>query len=209
MGETLRLKSGREVEIIDGRIPHKVAEDLFREASEQLKMGRLEFAGEYWELIADKMRGLPLAARAAEARAKIPKIEYSSLILLKNGKTVKGKVKAHLRADLLGLEGKEEIFLWQLEEIVAEYHPGYSWVSKSYYPLTLLEIKFRGGERKTSRTMAEIEFEVEGADGSVAKMVLGNRFEILRPHDLGGQLDEKTHDRIIKVVIYPEIKRLE
>ncbi len=122
---------------------------------------------------------------------------------------LKGKIRADLRADLLGLEGKEEIPLWRLEEIVAEYHPGYSQVSKTLYPLTLLEIKFRAGELKASRITSQIEFVVEAADGSVVKALLGKEYEVLRTGDLGGQLQAMTTERITKVVIYPDLKRPE
>ncbi|MDH3444245.1 MAG: hypothetical protein OEN50_10010 [Deltaproteobacteria bacterium] len=205
-GETLQLRSGREVEIIDGRVPDKVAAELLREASALQKSGQLDLAREFWQLLANKTKG-PLAARAAAAREKIQSIEYSSVVVLKNGIIAHGKITANLRADLLGLEGKEEIPLWQIEEIVAEYHPGYSAVSKTYYPLTLLEIKFRSGERQTSRTMAEIEFAVAGTDGSLQQMILGSRYEILRPQDVGEQIDARTQDRIMKVMVYAELKK--
>ena len=207
-GETLRLTSGREVEIIDGQIPAKVAEDLVREAASMQEKGQIELASEHWHLLAEKTKG-PLAARAAAAKQRLAKIAHSSIIVLRNGKIASGKIQANLRADLLGLEGKEHIPLWQLEEIVAEYHPGYSSVSKTYYPLTLLEIKFRSGERRAARTMAEIEFAVQGVDGSLRRMVLGHSYEILRPRDLGEQIHAKTQDRIIKIVIYPELKKSE
>lgn len=208
MAETVTLRSGKEFEIIDGALPERAAEELLREASDWLKKGRLDFAREYWQLLAEKGKGSAVA-RAKAAQERMRKAEYTSFVVLRSGKIVTGKLKAHLRSDLLGLEGKEEILLWQIEEIIAEYHPGYSWVSKSYYPLTLLEIKFRAGERRTSRTTAEIEFEVEGEDGSLSRMVLGNSFEIMRPQDLGGQIEAKTNDRIMKVVMYPDIKRLD
>ena len=114
-----------------------------------------------------------------------------------------------MRADLLGLEGKEEISIWQLDEIVAEYHPGFSQVSKTYYPLTLLEIRFRGQKMKGSRISREIEFAVEAEDGSVTKALLGKDYEILRPQNVGEQMEALTADRILKVIIYPDIRKPE
>lgn len=206
--ETVLLRSGKEVEIIDGALPETAAEEALREASDWLKKGRLDYARETWRLLVEKGKGAA-AARAASAQEKLPKIEHSSNVILKNGKIITGKVKANLRTDLLGLEGKEEIPIWQIEEIIAEYHPGYSQVSKTYYPLILLEIKLRGQQLKSSRITQEVTFVVEGGDGSVTKAILGKEYEVLHPQDLGGQMETLTADRILKVVIYPEIRKFE
>jgi hypothetical protein len=206
--ETIILRSGKAVEIIDGALPETAAEEVQREALDWLKKGRLDYARETWQLLAEKGKGAA-AARAASAQERIPKIEYGSSVVLKDGKIITGKVKANLRTDLLGLEGKEEIPIWQIEEIIAEYHPGYSQVSKTYYPLILLEIKLRGQQLKTSRITQELTFVVEGGDGSVTKAILGKEYEVLRPQDLGGQMETLTADRILKVVIYPEIRKFE
>ncbi len=208
LGEAIRLRSGKEVEIIDGQLPEKVAAELEREADGWLKKGRLDFAGDYWQLIVDRAKGT-VATRARAAQERVRKAEYGSFVILGNGSMLKGRIEANLRADLLGLEGREEIPLWRLEEIVAEYHPGYSQVSKTFYPLTLLEIKFRAGELKASRITSEIEFVVEAADGSVVKALLGSEYEVLRAGDLGGQIQAMTTERITKVVIYPDLKRPE
>jgi len=207
-GETVTLRSGKEVEIIDGQLPEKVAAELYREAEDLLKKGRLDLAGDYWQLIVERAKGGAIT-RARAAQEKIGKVEYGSFVVLGNGKILRGKVRAFLRADLLGLEGKEEIALWRLEEIVAEYHPGYSQVSKTFYPLTLLEIKFRDGELKAARITGEVEFMVEGADGAVVRALLGKEYEVLRDGDLGGQLQAMTTERITKVLIYPDLKRAE
>ncbi|MBI4522571.1 MAG: hypothetical protein HY695_02025 [Deltaproteobacteria bacterium] len=208
MAETVVLRSGKQVEIIDGAVPNKIAEEVLREASEWLKKGRLDYAGEYWQLLAEKAKGAP-ASRARAERKRIAPIEFGSFVLLRNNKTLKGRLKANLRADLLGLEGKEEIPVWQIEEIVAEYHPGFSQVSKTFYPLTLLEIKFRGKKLKSSRLGAEIEFTIEKGDGSTDTARLGKDYEILRPSDLGGQIDALTLDRIMKIVVFPALKQID
>lgn len=199
------LRSGREVEIIDGALHPKAAETVLREASDWLKKGRLDYAREYWKLLIEKAKDAP-AARAKAAEERVRNAEYESFIILRKGKTFTGKVTANLRHDLLGLEGKEAIPIWQVEEITAEYHPGLSQVSKTYYPLTLLEIKLRGHKLQTVRINREIEFSVETADGSVNKTILGKSYEILRPEDLSGQIEAATSDRIVKVVIYPSIR---
>ena len=208
LGETLRLRSGKEFQIIDGKVSEKETEEIFREAEEMLQGGRLDIAGEYWQMVIDRGRGT-LVSRAKSAQARLPKIEYGSLLLLRNGEIFKGKIQANLRADLLGLEGREEIPIWRVEEIVAEYHPGYSFVSKTFYPLTLLEIKFRGSELKSARITGEVEFVVHTADGRVKRGLLGKEYQVLNPDDLVGQLSAMTADRISKVVIYPDIKRAE
>ena len=205
MAETVVLRSGREVEIIDGALPPKAAETVLREASDWLKKGRLDHSREYWKLLIEKAKGVP-AARAKAAEERVRNAEYESFIILRNGKTFTGKVTANLRHDLLGLEGKEAIPIWQVEEIAAEYHPGLSQVSKTYYPLTLLEIKLREHKLQTARINREIEFMVETAQGSVQRAILGKSYEILRPENLSAQIEAATKDRIIKVAIYPAIR---
>lgn len=206
--ETVTLRSGKEFQIMDGRVSVKDTEEIFREAEEMLKGGRLDIAGEYWQLVIDRGNGA-LVAKAKSARARLPGIEYGSFLLLRSGEVLKGKIQANLRADLLGLEGREELPIWRVEEIVAEYHPGYSFVSKTFYPLTLLEVRFRGSELKSARITGEVEFVVHTADGRVKRGLLGKEYQVLNPDDLVGQLSAMTADRISKVVIYPDIKRAE
>lgn len=200
--ETIVLRSGTTVEIIDGNLTSKGSEEVLREASDWLKKGRIDYAREYWKLLIAKGKGA-LVTRAKASQERLQNIEYESFIILGSRKTLKGKVNANLRSDWLGLEGKEEIPIWQVEEIAAEYHPGLSQVSKTFYPLTLLEIKFRGKKLQAAKSTAEIEFVIETANGSVEKAILGKVYQLLRPEDLDKQIDAATRDRIIKVVIYP------
>jgi len=202
--ETVLLRSGREVEIIDGALSAKGGEEVLREASDWLKKGRLDYAREYWKLLIEKGKGAP-ASRAKAAQERLQNIEYKSFIVLRDGKTLTGKIKADLRTDLLGLEDKQEIPIWALEEIVAEYHAGYSRVTKTFYPLTVLEIKFRGLRLKTSRITQELEFIIEAENGPVTKAILGKNYEILRPDKLGEQLETLTKGRILKIIIYPNL----
>jgi hypothetical protein len=202
--ETVLLRSGKEVEIIDGALTAKGAEEVLREASDWLNKGRLDYAREYWKLLTEKGKGAP-AARAKAAQEKLRNIEYKSFIMLKDGTILTGKIKADLRTDLLGLEDKQEVPIWALEEIVAEYQPGYSRITKTFYPLTLLEIKFRGLRLKASRMTQEVEFMVEAENGPVSRAILGKEYEILRPDDLGEQLETLTKGRILKIVVYPNL----
>lgn len=200
--ETIVLRSGNALEIIDGRLTVKGSEEVLREASEWLKKGRLDYAREYWNLLAEKGTG-GTVAKARIAQRRVENIEYESFVILGTRRIVKGKISANLRSDWLGLEGKEEIPLWQVEEIAAEYHPGLSQVSKTFYPLTLLEIKLRGKKLQAAKSTAEIEFVVETANGAVEKATLGKVYQLLRPENLDQQIDAATRDRIIKVVVYP------
>ena len=203
--ETVLLRSGKEVEIIDGALAAKGTEEVLREASDWLKKGRLDYAREYWKLLTEKGKGAP-AARAKAAQEKLRNIEYKSFIILKDGKILTGKIKADdLRTDLLGLEEKQEVPIWALEEVVAEYHAGYSRVTKTFYPLTVLEIKFRGLSLKTSRITQELEFIVEAENGATTRAILGKNYEILRPEKLDNQLDALTEGRILKIVVYPNL----
>jgi len=202
--ETVLLRSGKEVEIIDGALTAKGAEDVLREATDWLNKGRLDYAREYWKLLTEKGKGAP-AARAKAAQEKLRNMEYKSFIMLKDGRTLTGRIKSDLRTDLLGLEDKLEVPIWALEEIVAEYQPGYSRVTKTFYPLTLLEIKFRGQKLKTSRITQELAFTIEEEKGPVTRAILGKEYEILRPNDLGEQIETLTNGRILKIVIYPNL----
>jgi hypothetical protein len=202
--ETVRLRSGKDVEIIDGALTANGAEEVLSEALDWLKKGRLDYAREYWKLLTEKGKGTP-ASHAKAEQARLRNIEYKSFILLRGGKLLTGKIKADLRTDLLGLEGKQEVPIWAIEEIIAEYHPGVSQVSKTYYPLTLLEIKFRGQKLKASRIARELEFIIEEENGHVSKAILGKEYEILRPNNLGEQIDTLTNGRILKIVIYPNL----
>ncbi|MFQ5849880.1 MAG: hypothetical protein ACE5JU_04740 [Candidatus Binatia bacterium] len=205
LGETVRLRSGRVVEIIDGQVPKKAAEEIYHEAEGLMRTGRLDLARDNWQLILDRGQGhIVSQARAAQEKAR--RIEYGSLVILRNGEVLRGKVRAHLRTDLLGLEGKKEIPIWQVEEIAAEYHPGYSRVTRTFYPLTILEIKLRNRGIQTSRITREIEFTIETKDGLVRKAVLGKAYELLRPGDLGRRIETVTEDRIIRVSVYPDLK---
>jgi hypothetical protein len=202
--ETVLLRSGKEVEIIDGALTAKGAEDVLREATDWLNKGRLDYAREYWTLLTEKGRGAP-AARAKAAQEKLRNMEYKSFVMLKDGRTLTGRIKAELRTDLLGLEEKQEVPIWAVEEIVAEYHAGYSRVTKTFYPLTVLEIKLRGLPLKTSRITQEVEFIVEAENGAATRAILGKDYEILRPEKLDKQLDDLTGGRILKIVIYPNL----
>lgn len=202
--ETVRLRSGTEVEIIDGALTAKGADDVLREASDWLKKGRLDYAREYWKLLTEKGRGTP-ASRAKAEQERLHNIEYKSFIVLTDGKILTGKIKADLRTDRLGLEGQQEVPIWAIEEIVAEYHPGLSQVSKTYYPLTLLEIKFRGQKLQASRIAQELEFTIEAENGLATSAILGKDYEILRPNNLGEQLETLTSGRVLKIVIYPNL----
>jgi hypothetical protein len=205
MAETLVLRSGKQLEIIDGALTAKGAEEVLQEASNWLKQGRLDYAREYWKLLAEKSKGMP-AARAKAASEKFKTAEFESFIVLGNHRTIKGNVKAFLRSDWLGLEGKDDVPIWSVEEIAAEYHPGLSQVSKTFYPFTMLEVKLRGKKLQTTKVAGEVEFLVETATGNTEKAVLGKLYELLRPQDLASQIEAITRNRIIKVVIYPGLR---
>jgi hypothetical protein len=200
--ETVVLRSGKQVEIIDGALTRPGAEAVLSESTDWLKTGRVDYARECWNLLIERSKGTP-ADRARAAQERLKGAEFESFIVLGSHQILKGNVKAFLRSDLLGLEGKNEIPLWSVEEIAAEYHPGLSQVSKTFYPFTMLEVKLRGEKVQTTKMSGEVEFVVERADGVTHRAVLGKLYELLRPQNLLTQLEAMTRDRIIKVVIYP------
>ena len=143
---------------------------------------------------------------AKQTQEEVTEVEYSSRIHLGNGKILTGKVFANLRRHLLGLERKEEIPIWEVEEIDAEYQAGYSQVSKTFYPTIILEIKLEGEQLQTTRMIGEVEFMVEEKDGSVTPLILGSPYKLLKSENLPQTLKELSQDRIIKVVIYPSLR---
>ena len=204
--ETVQLGRGREVEIIDGKVPQQMAEELFHAAADLIKKGNIETARDYWKLLVEKGPG-DMPARVRTAQARIAEIERQSFVVLRDGSVVKGKISTALRTDLLGFEGKDDIPSALIKEISAEYHPGYSRVSRTFYPLTLLEVIFRSGEVKHSRITGQIELSVETDGSALKKVVLGKDYEILRPDNLARQIEAMTSDRVIKIVIYPNLDR--
>jgi len=205
LGEKIRLKSGKEVEVLNGQIPEKSAHALYAEAQEFFQRGRLDLARDYCQFLIKNATG-EVISLAKQTQEEVTEVEYSSRIHLGNGKILTGKVFANLRRHLLGLERKEEIPIWEVEEIDAEYQAGYSQVSKTFYPTIILEIKLEGEQLQTTRMIGEVEFMVEEKDGSVTPLILGSPYKLLKGENLSQTLQELSQDRIIKVVIYPSLR---
>lgn len=197
----IRLSSGREIALVDGRIRPDDARGLYQEATEFLRVGQLEQVYE----AARVLMASGDSAIAAEARrllASAEEVGFSSVIVLQSGARVTGRIKTPLRSDRLGLEGKEEIPLWKVEWIEAEYLINYSAVSKTLYPYTVIQVKFREGSSATGRLADESELLLERRDGSLSRLFLGLPFELLQEGELARRVEQQSKERVARVLVY-------
>jgi hypothetical protein len=203
----VRLSTGREVHLVEGRIRAADARALYREASEFLQAGRLEPVYEAAQLLTAK--GEPVIAdEARRLLASAEEIDFSSVVVLRSGAQITGRIRTPLRSDRLGLEGKEDIPFWKVERIEAEYLINYSAVSKTFYPYTLVEVRFRGGSSATGRLAAESELLLERRDGSLARLFLGLPFELLREGELARRVEQQSKERVGRVLVYSGLATL-
>ena len=147
-----------------------------------------------------------LGDAAASLSRRIDEVERSSVVVLKNGRSLKGRLRARIRSDQLGLAGREEIPLWRIEKIEAEYVISYSLVTKTFYLLTLLDIRFRDQPPARTTITEEILLEVEADDGSVTVAPLGYPYELLRKDLMGDRIAEVVQDRIGEVIVCPALR---
>ena len=199
----IRLKSGREVLVGEKRLETPFSRDLYREARRFLKEGRIDWVLENCHLLKEK-GAEEVIAEADDLITKIRKAEYSSVVVLKNGQTYRGKVTAQLnpdylglqgqkvipqlRTDYLGLDGQEKVPFWSVRSIHAEYRAVLSRISGYYYLSTLLNIQFRGkglviqqtSHQESSNPLEstiskEILIQVEDQEGNLQKAAMWNR----------------------------------
>lgn len=201
----LRLKSGREMLLDRGRLRPGESESLLQEAERFLVSGRLDLAEDNRRAVSDL--GSPALADAAASLSKrIDNVERSSVVVLKDGRSLKGRLHARIRSDQLGLPGRDEIPLWRIEKVEAEYVISYSLVTKTFYLLTLLDIRFRGQPPEKTTLTEEILLEVEADDGTVSAAPLGYPYELLRKELMGDRVAEVVQDRIGEVIVYPALR---
>lgn len=203
----IRLSSGREIDLVDGRMRAEDARALFQEANELLQAGRLEPVYEAARLL--MARGdSAIAAEARRLLASAEQIDFSSVIVLRNGARVSGRIRIPLRSDRLGLEGKAEIPFWKVERIDVEYLINYSAVSKTLYPYTMIEVTFRGGSSATGRLADESELLLEQRDGSLTRLLLGLPFELIQDGELARWVEQKSQERVARVLVYSGLATL-
>lgn len=203
----IRLSSGREIALVDGRIRPDDARGLYQEASELLRAGRLEQVYEVARLLVAKGHSA-VAEEARRLLASAEEIDFSSIVVLRSGARMTGRIRTPLRSDRLGLEGKEDIPFWKVERIEAEYLINYSAVSKTFYPYTLVEVKFRGGSSATGRLADESELLLEQRDGSLARLFLGLPFELFREGELARRVEQQSKERVGRVLVYSGLATL-
>ena len=197
----VRLSSGREIPLVDGRIRPDDARGLYQEATEFLRAGRLEQVYEVARVLMASGDSA-IATDASRLLASAEEIDFSSVIVLRSGARITGRIRTPLRSDRLGLEGKEDIPFWKVERIEAKYLINYSAVSKTSYPSTLIEVKFRGGSSATGRLADESELVIERRDGSLARLFLGLPFELLQEDELARRVEQQSKERVARVLVY-------
>lgn len=214
--DLIRLKSGREV--VPSRLTPILTRELYEEARSFLRKGKVDLALENCQLLKDYGKG-EIVSQATSLTEMVKEAEYSSVVLLKNGRVYTGKVTAQLlpdylglqgqkvppklRTDYLGLEGQEEVPMGSLESLKAEYMVGLSRISGFFYLTTMLEIRFRGGSTTGSVISKEIEIRVESTDGTAQIFIMGHDYKMLKEPDLKAQVEDLTRNRVAKVLFYP------
>lgn len=214
--DLIRLKSGREV--APSRLTPILTRELFEEAKGFLRKGKVDLGLENCQILKEYGKG-EIVSQAISLIGMVNQAEYSSMVLLKNGQVYTGKVTAQLRpdylglqgqkvtsklrTDYLGLEGQEEVPMGSLESLKADYMVGLSRISGFFYLTTLVEIRFRGGGSSGSTISKEIEIRVETKDGTSQTFIMGHDYMMLKEPDLKAQLEERTRNRVSKVLFYP------
>ena len=228
----IRLKSGREVLVGEKKLKPRLSQDLYQEAIRFFKEGRIELVLENCRLLEEE-GAEEITKEASDLIEKIDEAEYSSIVVLEDGQTFKGKVTAQLnpdyiglhgqkvtprlRTDYLGLEGQKEVPFWSMISLQAEYQAKLSNISGYYYLTTVLEIQFRGKPQKAQRTSRrgnggrvesstiskEIWVHVDDREGNVRHFVMGHDYQMLKEEDLAGQVEELTRGRVKKIHFYP------
>lgn len=199
--EFLRFPDGVEVFAPDGRLhPHDATAALAR-VEAQIARGELGLARRMLDLVETRARE-PVPETAA-LRARIREVEFSSVVILRDGRRIKGRLVGPFRADRLGLETKREISPDQVRRISAEYHLGWSRVSRTFYPLTVIETEFKDGRTMLGRLTQETSVTLETRDGRLVKVMMGRPYRLLREDQLTKQLLEGDGDRVARILIYP------
>jgi hypothetical protein len=200
-GEFVRFPDGVEVFAPGGRLrPEDVAAALVRVEAE-IGAGQIARARATLDVVEERAGG-PLP-KAAELRQRIRRVEYTSTVILRDGRRIEGRVLEPFRSDRLGLATKEEISPDLLRRISVEYHLGWSAVSLTFYPLTLVEAEFRDGRTMVGRFTHEVPIPVETPDGQVVEVILGRPYRLLRDEGLAKQLLEGDGDRVARILMYP------
>ncbi len=196
----IRLPDGVEVVAPSGRLrPSDIAAALTRVES-QITNGQLGLAKTMLKAIGPGVK--KPAAKAAAMRAKIRDVEFSSIVILRNGQKIEGRLLDPFRLDRLGLETKKEISPDLIRRISVEYHLGWSQVSKTFYPLTIVETEFRNGQMLIGRLAQEVLVRVETRDGRVVKVKMGVAYQLLREERLLKQLLDGSQDRVARILVY-------
>lgn len=200
-GDFVQFPDGVEVLAPGGRLrPTDVAAALERVES-QIAEAQLELAQRMLEVL-DTRAGGPVP-EAGELRMRIRQAEFSSVVILRDGQRIEGRLVNPFRADRLGLETKEEISPDLVRRISVEYHLGWSQVSQTFYPLTLVETEFRNGRTLIGRTTQETPVTVETRDGRLVKVMMGRAYQLFREERLAKQLVAGDGDRVARILIYP------
>lgn len=200
--EVVKLSSGRDVTLVEGKLRAESAQELYLEAERLLQERRLEWAMENCELIAEK-GSEPWVPKALSLMDWIKAVEYSSHIILKNGELLRGKFLTKLRSDSLGLASQQEMPVWELEKIEVDYSIETSKVSNVQYLLTTINTKLIDSPAQVGTITSEVELLIQTQEGLVKKAILGHNYQLLSGENLDEKVANMIGDRVEKVIIYP------
>lgn len=202
-GEFVRFPDGIEVFAPGGRLTSEDLQAALSRAEARISRGELGLARGTLDLVETRSHGLAPAVQ--QLRARIRQVEFSSAVILRDGRRIGGRLLGPFRMDHLGLGTKEEISPDLIRRISAEYHLGWSAVSLTFYPLTLTEVEFRDGRTLLGRVTQEIPITLETPDGRVVEAMMGRAYQLLRDEALAKQLLEGDGDRVARVLVYPAL----
>ncbi len=96
--------------------------------------------------------------------------------------------------------------LWRIKRLRMNYLINYSQVTKTFYLLTELRIDFRDRSKVTTQITEEVTIEIEEADGSLRRAVLGYPSTLLRKDEMGASMPEMIKDRVSMIAVYSSLQ---
>lgn len=200
----VRFPDGVEVLAAGGRLrPADVKAALVR-AEARIAEGQLGLAQRILKMAEARAGGA--VPRAAELRQRIRQVEFSSAVILRDGRRIEGRLRDPFRADRLGLETKRDISPDLVRQITVKYHLNWSNVSHTFYPLTLVQTEFRDGRTLVGRMTQETPVTLETPDGRLVEVMIGCAYRLLRKEHLDNEMVEGDH--VAQILIYPALNHV-
>ncbi|MFQ5552172.1 MAG: hypothetical protein ACE5EW_00360 [Thermoplasmata archaeon] len=195
----LRFPDGVEVFAPSGRLQAADVAAALGRVEAQISRGELRLAKRMLDLVQTRARDPVPEVQAL--RARIREVEFSSVIILRDGQRIEGRLVGPFRADHLGLETKRDISPDEVRRISAEYHLGWSRVSHTFYPLAVIETEFKDGRTLLGRLTQETPVTLETRDGRLVKVMMGRPYQLFREKGVTKQLLEGDGHRVARILV--------